>query len=264
MHEKFSTGLSETERNRLERILQIREYAADHSIRKTAVDMKVSRSTVKRYLEGDAKELCRWHGDCNRDCEYGISRYLSFIIECVNKGLVPSDIHRELIQQFDYKGSFPAFYNHLQRNAKQYGWELRTKYNLQRPEKRYHQKVSRNDIFHYLWSQNGLQAEHKTFIFEKYPMLNILDRCIREFRDTFQNKCIHRLHCFINKYSSCGIVPLESFAKGLLNDIDAVEYAVSTEWSNGFVEGINNKIKMVKRVMFGRCNRALLEAKVLL
>ena len=57
---------------------------------------------------------------------------------------------------------------------------------------------------------------------------------------------------------------MESFAKGLLNDIDAVEYAVSSDWSNGFVEGTNNRLKTVKRMMYGRCGRQLLEAKMLL
>lgn len=39
--------------------------------------------------------------------------------------------------------------------------------------------------------------------------------------------------------------------------------AVSYEWNNGFVEGTNNRVKMVKRTMFGRCSRRLLEAKML-
>ena len=40
--------------------------------------------------------------------------------------------------------------------------------------------------------------------------------------------------------------------KGLKKDIDAVENAVVSPLSNGFVEGINNRTKMIKRVMYGR------------
>ena len=55
-----------------------------------------------------------------------------------------------------------------------------------------------------------------------------------------------------------------SFARNMIKDIDAVENAVSYAWNNGFVEGSNNKLKLVKRVMFGRCSCRLLEAKLLL
>ena len=55
-----------------------------------------------------------------------------------------------------------------------------------------------------------------------------------------------------------------NFVCGLQRDIDAVECAVSYDWSNGFVEGSNSRLKMVKRAMFGRCSHRLLEAKMLL
>ena len=124
--------------------------------------------------------------------------------------------------------------------------------------------VSRSALFHHLWNRQELPPEWKAHIFGRYSVLHILDRCVREFRDMFQHQCVCRLHCFIERDSVCGIAPLESFAKGLLNDIDAVEYAVSSDWSNGFVEGTNNRLKTVKRMMYGRCGRQLLEAKMLL
>ena len=46
-------------------------------------------------------------------------------------------------------------------------------------------------------------------------------------------------------------------------DIEAVENSVASPLSNGFVEGTNNKLKMVKRTMYGRCSRQLLEAKLM-
>ena len=44
----------------------------------------------------------------------------------------------------------------------------------------------------------------------------------------------------------------------------AVENAVVSPLSNGFVEGINNRTKMIKRVMYGRCGIDLLSAKIIL
>ena len=53
-----------------------------------------------------------------------------------------------------------------------------------------------------------------------------------------------------------------SFAKGLERDIDAVENAVAYGYSNGFVEGTNSRLKMIKRTMYGRGGKKLLEAKL--
>lgn len=60
------------------------------------------------------------------------------------------------------------------------------------------------------------------------------------------------------------ITPVASFAKGLERDIDAVENVVASPLNNGFVEGINNRTKMIKRVMYGRCGIELLAAKIML
>ena len=49
-----------------------------------------------------------------------------------------------------------------------------------------------------------------------------------------------------------------------MRDIDAVENAVASNLSNGFVEGTNSKLKMIKRTMYGRGSRELLNAKMML
>ena len=69
-------------------------------------------------------------------------------------------------------------------------------------------------------------------------------------------------YLFVEKYSKSLLKPLRSFAEGLKRDIDAVENAVAYDYSNGFVEGTNSRLKMIKRTMYGRCGRQLLEAKL--
>ena len=68
---------------------------------------------------------------------------------------------------------------------------------------------------------------------------------------------------FIEKYKHSVIKELASFANGLEKELDAVENAVASELSNGFVEGTNSKVKMVKRTMYGRCGKKLLSAKLM-
>jgi len=59
-----------------------------------------------------------------------------------------------------------------------------------------------------------------------------------------------------------GIASLARFATGLQKDLSAVLAAVETDWSNGQVEGQINRLKMLKRQMYGRAGFALLRARV--
>lgn len=56
---------------------------------------------------------------------------------------------------------------------------------------------------------------------------------------------------------------LATFAAGLRRDEDAVRAALSEPWSNGQVEGQVNRLKVVKREMYGRAGFDLLRARVL-
>jgi transposase len=49
----------------------------------------------------------------------------------------------------------------------------------------------------------------------------------------------------------------------LKKDLSAVAAAVETSWSTGQVEGQINRLKMIKRQMYGRAGFALLRARVL-
>jgi transposase len=53
------------------------------------------------------------------------------------------------------------------------------------------------------------------------------------------------------------------FAYGLQKDISAVSAAVDTSWSTGQVEGQINRLKMIKRQMYGRAGFQLLRARIL-
>lgn len=56
---------------------------------------------------------------------------------------------------------------------------------------------------------------------------------------------------------------LRSFARSLSHDHAAVRAGLSLPHSSGAVEGTVNKIKMLKRQMFGRANFDLLRTRVL-
>ena len=122
--------------------------------------------------------------------------------------------------------------------------------------------ITREGIFRYMWMNTELTVEHKNFIYDHYPAVWELHCCIKEFRNIFKKRNVPLLYLFIEKYCKSKIKALKSFAEGLKRDIDAVENAVVYDYSNGFVEGTNSRLKMIKRTMYGRCRKRLLEAKL--
>ncbi len=58
-------------------------------------------------------------------------------------------------------------------------------------------------------------------------------------------------------------VEMQRFGKGLREDLAAVEAALSLPWSNGQTEGQVNRLKLIKRQMFGRAKFDLLRCRVL-
>ncbi len=64
--------------------------------------------------------------------------------------------------------------------------------------------------------------------------------------------------CTASKFSD-----LREFALGLLRDLDAVRNALIYPWSNGQVEGQINRLKLIKRQMYGRAKLDLLCVRVL-
>lgn len=85
----------------------------------------------------------------------------------------------------------------------------------------------------------------------------------QKFRFMLVNKCNNQLQQWINDARGSGIKELQSFAKGLLIDLAAVKNAFTLPWSNGQVEGQINKLKTIKRQMYGRASFHLLRKRLL-
>ena len=56
---------------------------------------------------------------------------------------------------------------------------------------------------------------------------------------------------------------MQRFARRLSRDLEAARNAVTETWSNGQTEGQVNKLKTLKRAMYGRAGAALLRAHLL-
>ena len=73
-----------------------------------------------------------------------------------------------------------------------------------------------------------------------------------------------RLDPWLQQANQSSVKRLRGFAKRLSADYDAVRAAVTLKWSNGPVEGQINRLKAIKREMYGRAGLDLLERRFLL
>ena len=83
------------------------------------------------------------------------------------------------------------------------------------------------------------------------------------FRDSLKGHDGAVMQQWINQVKHCEFGPLVRFGYGLQKDILAVTAAVETKWSSGQVEGQVNRLKAIKRQMYGRAGFGLLRARVL-
>ena|SRR2546429_629910 len=74
----------------------------------------------------------------------------------------------------------------------------------------------------------------------------------------------HVLGRWLEEAKASGIKELQSLASGIYRDFDAVRAALATGYSNGQTEGKVNKLKCIKRQMYGRANFDLLRQRMLL
>ena len=78
---------------------------------------------------------------------------------------------------------------------------------------------------------------------------NFQDLCsvVNEFRDifVFRIKNDSRLENWLDKVKKSNIRELTTFARGIERDIEAVKNAIKTEFSNGVIGGVINKIKVI-------------------
>ena len=87
---------------------------------------------------------------------------------------------------------------------------------------------------------------------------------VRDFADMLCHRRGKHLGAWADRAEASPISELRGFAKGLRKDWAAVTAGLTLHYSSGAVEGHVNRIKMLKRQMYGRANTDLLRKRVLL
>jgi transposase len=87
---------------------------------------------------------------------------------------------------------------------------------------------------------------------------------VREFADMLCHRHGERLEAWAAQAENSPVSELRGFSKGLRKDWAAVTAGLTVPYSSGAVEGHVNRIKMIKRQMYGRAKPDLLRKRVLL
>lgn len=110
-------------------------------------------------------------------------------------------------------------------------------------------------------------SEQQRILFEQVavncPIIRSMRFLALDFREAIATQDTNGMLHWIRTAMQSGIGPLVRFAYGLKKDWNAVMAAVGTSWSNGQTEGQINRLKAIKRQMYGRAGFHLLRARVL-
>lgn len=115
--------------------------------------------------------------------------------------------------------------------------------------------IKRNEILKFLLTNKEKKGVDKTIesyielIQSKFPIVSQVKDDFSSFHAVIMGDDPAGLDKFLDKYAKSKI---SAFCSGIKRDIAPVKNAISLDVSSGFVEGNNNKFKLLKRIVYGR------------
>jgi hypothetical protein len=250
---------------RLERFNKVKELQAKGFARKRiSRDLKMSNNTVRSYFLLDT--LPPW----TRPKTTNFDRFTDHVLSRIKtEGYVLKDIYDE-ITEMGFKGEISQARHNINVLKEQSKISTSGFSQVQSQKIPYIRPLSSRKLAKYIGSSLAEVTDH----YERYYLQTLLDniaelRIVRKLVQIFKTMLsrgrgnIKRWIDFIiqSKHKLSG---LKTFARGMLRDIEAVENGINMSWSNGAVEGHVNRIKSIKRQMYGRASFELLRKKVIL
>ena len=98
---------------------------------------------------------------------------------------------------------------------------------------------------------------------EASPSFIGMRRLAMRFRGLLRGSDPSKLDRFLHDAKRSGIASMQQFARTLKRDLNAVRNAIAEPWSSGQAEGQINRLKTLKRGMYGRAGIELLRARML-
>ncbi len=120
-----------------------------------------------------------------------------------------------------------------------------------------------NLMFHPLTTNFRITEDQFEQLCQQYLIFKTIYETVWEFKNIFKAKDTPLLLKWINKTKQLHIPEMDSFIIGLERDFEAVKNAVIYDYNNGLAEESVNKVKVIKRIMYGCCHFSTLRNKVL-
>jgi transposase len=245
---------------RLERYQQLMGLRArGMSIQEAATQVGIGKRTAQRWISAGAFPertiRCRSSSELDGYAEYVQQRWSE---GCRNR----TQIWREICDH-GYAGAYPSVYHYLIRlevGALTPIGEKSSPRATQRP------LSPRHATWLLLRDKESLNAEDRALITELKrvcPDAAAAHPLGQDFLALLHERTDERFARWLDAAHQSGLPELERFATGLQRDEDAVRAALRMVYNNGQTEGQVNRLKVIKRVMYGRGNFDLLRQRVL-
>lgn len=225
------------------------------AIKRIARITRLARGTVRKYITMEQLEKRQSRTTTNLDA------FINFLLQEDNRGKTYRELHKTILQM-GFNGKYTQFCCKMNEI---YNTQSFTRTTVVAPIILKTWSPTRLSLMLYMEPEQ-LQGDHDEdflkLLFEKLPQVKQLEQLVKGFKKLFLVKEDGMLKSWIEEAvkSDCG---LKNFAKNLLKDYEAVNNAVITTISNGQVEGQVNRIKNIKRKMYGRAGFELLRKMVL-
>lgn len=186
-------------------------------------------------------------------------------------GPSPLDRHRSFIEERwqDGQRNSAALYRDLQALGFECGYDIVRRWAIRRRQRMQvgspsARIPSTRRITRWLTSDTALLSPDDRRFVEVLraiaPELSVAAEHVRTFREILTHGEPADLEPWL---AAAAATDLRGFVTGLRQDQDAVRAAIAEPWSNGPVEGQVNRLKLIKRSMYGRAGFDLLRQRVL-
>jgi transposase len=262
-----------TKKHYQQRVQQQREIKALRAQRWTTVAIAekvgVSERTVSRF-----SALPDFSETQTRRPSFGTSRldpYKQEVLAWWNSGIMNSKGLMASLRQKGYNGSLRTLQRYtcglreaqgIPRTRGQVAKALPTVIDPQSPP-----FTPRQAAYLIVQRQENRKLEDQELLerlLKQHPDLATLVDLAHSFLELLRQRQANAFDSWLMKALTCQIQALKKFAAGLMDDYAAVKASMMMEVSNGPVEGLNNKLKMLKRQMFGRAGLTLLSKRLIM
>jgi transposase len=245
-------------------------YRQGWSGEKIALHLGIGRATVYRFLRSAAFPERKGRSDAGHSL---LDPWRHVILEHWDGDRRSSPaVFREL-QRHGYRGSYSALVRYLRRvrmahaNAVPSGGSPAQSRPALAVAPRRRVLTPRTAAWTVLRRMEKRSVEDQALLAELRRHAPELDEAVaftEAFTSLVRDRAPDRLDPWLQQAGDSGVERLRGFAKRLSADYDAVRAAVTLDWSNGQTEGQINRLKTIKRQMYGRAGLDLLGRRFLL